>query len=131
MKITVAREEGRVPVTVLHVEGSLDASSYEELQKKAQEAIASGASHLLIDLAQVPYMSSAGIRALNQIFKWLRRDSEESKQAMEQGLRDGTFRSPDLKLLHPTPNVLRVLQMAGVDMFLEIHHNLKDAVASF
>ncbi len=131
MKITIAREEGRVPVTILHVEGSVDASSYEELQSKAQEAIASGEHHLLIDLAQVPYMSSAGIRALNQIFKLLQPDSAESKQAMEQGLRDGTFKSPHLKLLNPTQHVLRVLQMAGLDMFIEIHHNLRDAVASF
>lgn len=131
MKITVAREEGRVPVTILHVEGSVDAASYEELQGKAQEAIASGTSHLLIDLAQVPYMSSAGIRALNHIFRLLQPDSDESKQAMEKGLRDGTFKSPHLKLLNPTQHVLRVLQMVGVDMFLEIHHNLKEAVASF
>lgn len=131
MKITVAQEQGRVPVTILHVEGSLDSASHEQLQTAAQEALASGARHLLIDLAQVPYMSSAGIRALNHIFNLLQPDSDKSKQAMEKGLRDGTFKSPYLKLLNPTPHVLQVLQMVGLDMFIEIHHTLRDAVASF
>jgi len=50
---------------------------------------------------------------------------------MAQGLRDGTFKSPHLKLLSPSPQVLEVLKIAGVDMFLEVHRELQEAVASF
>ena len=50
---------------------------------------------------------------------------------MKQGLRDGTFKSPHLKLVNPTRHVREVLSMAGLDMFLEIYPNLKDALASF
>jgi hypothetical protein len=50
---------------------------------------------------------------------------------MRKGLSDGTFKSPHLKLLNPSPRVLDVLSIAGVDMFLEVHRNYKDALASF
>jgi hypothetical protein len=43
----------------------------------------------------------------------------------------GTFKSPNLKLLNPRPDVLRVIQTQGFDMFLEIHNNRKKAIASF
>jgi len=62
----------------------------------------------------------------------LRGDSAaESPEAMHKGISAGTFKSPHLKLANPNPRVLEVLKMAGFDMFLEIHKNVKDAVASF
>jgi hypothetical protein len=50
---------------------------------------------------------------------------------MSKGLRDGTFKSPHLKLANPSQQVLKVLTTAGIDMFLEIHSDLKQAIASF
>jgi len=35
------------------------------------------------------------------------------------------------KLLNPQPSVLEILKTTGFDLYLEIHHNLRDAVASF
>ena len=129
MDITVAQEPGRVPVTVLRLKGSVDASSYEQLQSRAQETINAGSRNLLLDLKEVPYMSSAGLRAVNMIFNSLNSDIPD--ETTREGVRTGKFKSPHLKLLNPTPRVLQVLQMAGYDMFLEIHHDLKQAVASF
>ncbi len=134
MDITVSREQGRLPITVFHVKGVLNAASYEQLQAQARQAFETGARDLLIDLAEVSYMSSAGIRALVDIFKLLRADSPAASgrdEAIGKGLRDGTLKTPHLKLLNPSPHVLEVLSMAGVDRFLEIHHNLEDAVVSF
>jgi len=132
MDITVSQEQGRVPVTVFHIHGDINVTTYEQLQQQAREAFDAGTRNLLLDLAEVTYISSAGIRALNDIFRLLRGDSPaESDEAMSKGLRDGTFKSPHLKLLNPSSRVLEVLKIAGVDMFLEIHRHLKDAVASF
>ncbi len=132
MDITVSQHTGRVPVTVFHITGDVDVSTYEQLQTRAEQAFQAGTRSLVLDLAATPYVSSAGIRAVNQIFTLLRTNApNESDAAMSQGLRDGTFKSPHLKLLNPTDSVLRVLTTAGVDMFLEIHHDLKAAVASF
>jgi hypothetical protein len=114
------------------VKGDVDISSYEQLQQQAKDAYDAGTRNLLLDLTEVPYMSSAGIRALHHIFTMLRSNApEESDEAMGKGLRDGTFKSPHVKLLNPSSHVLKALSTAGVDMFLEIHHNAKNAVASF
>ena len=132
MDIVVSHEQGRVPVTVFHVKDDIDRASYEQVQTQARQAFEAGTRNLLLDLAEVPYMSSAGIRALHNLFTLLRADSpSESDQAMRKGMSDGSFKSPHLKLLNPTSRVFEVLKTAGFDMFLEIHRNLKEAVASF
>jgi hypothetical protein len=130
--IVVSYEQGRVPVTIFHIRGKISVNTYEQLQTQAQEAFKAGTRSLLLDLSEVTYISSSGLRTLHYIFNLLRADSPgESEAAMRQGLRDGTFKSPHLKLLAPQPAVLDVLSTSGFDMYLEIHRNLKDAVASF
>jgi anti-anti-sigma regulatory factor len=86
----------------------------------------------LLDLSQVPFVSSAGIRGLHYVFNLLRTDQvAESDQAISKGLRDGTFRSPHLKLLNPNEHVRNLLKTTGYDMFLEVHHSLDTAIDSF
>jgi anti-anti-sigma factor len=132
MSINVESMQGRVPVTVLHIKGDIDGNTYEQLQAQANEAYQSGSRHILLDLSEVPYISSAGIRALHYIFNLLRTDpAKEGEDTIRQGVRDGTFKSPHLKLLNPNAGVSRVLGMSGYDMFLEIHQNLKEAINSF
>jgi anti-anti-sigma factor len=133
LKITTSQPQARVPVTVFHIEGDvIDTTSYEQLEAQARTAFDAGMRNLLLDLTKVRYISSSGLRALHSIFMLLRSDSpNESDEAMKQGLRDGTFKSPHLKLLNPSATVLETLRAMGFDMFLEIHHNLKEAIASF
>ncbi len=132
-QITVSQQQGQVPVTVFHLQGDvIDANSYEQLEAQVRAAYEAGTRNLLLDLTKVKYISSAGLRALHGIFLLLRGDSPaESNQVMKKGLMDGTFKSPHLKLLNPSPAVMETLRTMGFDMFLEIHHNLKNAVASF
>ncbi len=132
MEITVTQETGRLPVTVFHISGEINSSTYEEFGKRAREAYEAGTRNLLLDLKDVTYVSSAGIRALNDIMKMLRTDApEESDAAMSKGVRDGTFHSPHLKLVNVPNRVVEVLKMAGVDMLLEIHKTMKEALASY
>jgi anti-anti-sigma factor len=130
MEIAVSQEQGKVPVTVLRVTGDLNAATYEQFQTEAKKAIDAGAHNLLVDLNGVHYMSSAGMRALNQIFDWLSSSPAENEM-IKKGIASGKAKSPHLKLLSPAPRVLEALKTAGFDMFLEIHHDLKHAVASF
>ncbi len=130
MDIAVSQEQGKVPVTVLKLAGDLNATTYEQFQTEAKKAIDAGARSMLVDLSGVPYMSSAGMRALNNIFNWLTNTAAESAE-IRKGIVSGKAKSPHLKLLNPTPRVLEALKTAGFDMFLEVHHHLKDAVASF
>lgn len=132
MDITVSQEQGRVPVTVLHVAGKTDSASADELEKKVMEVIDVGARYLVLDLSKIPYMSSAGLRVLQEVFSRLRSLSEnESDKEMYRKINDGTFKSPHLKLLNPTREVLEVLKMSGFDMLVSIEKDLKTAVASF
>lgn len=132
MDVVVSHEQGRVPVTVFCITGEIDANTFEQLQAKAQEAFQAGTRKLLLDLSEVTFISSFGLRALHDIFTLLRTDSpSEGDAAIYQGIRDGTFKSTHLKLLNPQPEVLRALRTAGYDMYLEIHRSLKEALASF
>lgn len=130
MEITITHEKARVPVIVFHLDGEL--TSEETLSTKVREAHQAGTRNILIDLSKVPYISSAGLRALHAAFSLLRTESpEESDAAMRKGITAGTFTSPHLKLLNPNKHALEVLKTAGYDMFLEIHHDYQKALASF
>jgi hypothetical protein len=132
MEIVVSQHQGRVPVTVFHIKGELISDA--ELNAKAEDAYRTGTRDLLLDLREVPYMSSQGLRALHFIYTLLRTDApDESDQAVKTGIAAGTFKSPHLKLLGPTDKTLEVLKMTGYDMFLEIHAKDKfnQAIASF
>jgi len=132
MKITVTQEQGRVPVTILHLDGELTGDSSEQLTGQAQQVIAGGAQYLLLDMTSVPYMSSAGIRAVHQIFNWLRElPGGEDEAALKTVVRDGKYKSRRLKLLNTTPQVQKTLATSGVDMFVETHRDPAQALASF
>ena len=130
MEVTVSQAQGRVPVTIFHVVGAV--TTNQELEARAQAAFDGGARNILLDLTEVPYMATAGLRALHAIFTLLRSDMpEESDAATKAGIAAGTFVSPHLKLLNPAPYVQEVLKVAGYDMFLEMHRDVNQAVASF
>ena len=130
MDIVVSQEQGKVPVTVFHLKGPFVWD--EELIAQAQKAFAAGGRNILVDLTEVPYMSSQGLRALHSLYMLLRTDAPgESNAAVSAGVSAGTYTSPHLKLLKPSKSVAEVLRMSGYDMFLEIHQDLKKAIASF
>lgn len=130
MEITVSNDQGRVPVTVFHLKG--DFTSEQELLSQARQSYQADTRYILLDLDGVPYMSSSGLRTLHQIFDMLRQDTPvQSDQYVTKGITTGTFTSPHLKLLKPSNHVMEVLKTAGYDMFLEIYHDYKKAIASF
>lgn len=129
MEIVITHEEGKVPVAVLHLRGDLAAE--EPLKSSAAEAFEAGARNMLLDLSEVPFISSAGLRAIHAIYMMLRSADPAEAEAATKGIARGTYKSPHLKLLKPSKNAMKSLSVAGYDMFLEIHSNLKEAVASF
>jgi anti-anti-sigma factor len=132
LDITVTKEQGRVPVTVFHIEGDLGAETFDQLESQAQQAIQSGMRFLVLDLSNVPYVSSYGIRGISQIYKWLQNPANgEEHAAQPAGVVAGPYKSHHLKLASPSQQVLRALTNSGIDMFIEIHTDVKQAVASF
>jgi anti-anti-sigma factor len=131
MIIDMAQTAGPVAVTIFNIQGDIDASTYEELERQASKAFQAGMQNLILDLSRVDYISSAGVRALNNIFRLLQSSKAESDQLVYQGVRAGTYKSPHLKLVNPKPAVANVLSVTGLDMFLEIHRDQRAAVTSF
>lgn len=134
MEIKVSTENGRVPVTVLHVTGNVDAMSHDKFLTSAREVIQGGARHILLDLTQTSFISSAGLRAVNLIFNELRSlhpDSNLSDDDVKKGIADGTYKSPHLKLFNPSNDIQTLLKTTGFDLFIEIYSDMKAAIAAF
>ena len=134
MELKVSTENGRVPVTVLHVKGNIDSGSYEDFEYQVDKLIKEGARYILIDLAQTPFVSSAGLRALQYIFKQLHSlhsDANLNTEDTKQGIRAGTYKSSYLKLLNLSPEIRTIFETSGFDMYMEMFNDLETAIASF
>ena len=134
MEIKVSTENGRVPVTVLHVDGNIDSSTYEQFQSTARKLIDEGARYILVDLSHAPFVSSAGLRALHTLFNELRSRNPEANLSDEQikrGISAGTYKSPHLKLLNLSPETKTAFETSGFDMYIDTFTDRNAAIASF
>lgn len=134
MEIKVSTENGRVPVTVVHVDGNIDASTSDIFKTKTEELVNSGARYILVDLSHAPFVSSAGLRVLHSLFNTLRSlnpDANLSDQDVKKGISSGTYKSPHLKLLSPSKETKSTFELSGFDMYIEVFTDFKTAIASF
>lgn len=134
MEIKAFNEKGRVPVTVMHVDGNIDSATYEAFLAKANELINGGARYILVDLAHAKFITSAGFRAFNELFNKLRAlhpDTNLSAEDIKRGISAGTYKSPHLKLLNMSDEARTAFELAGFDLFIETFKDMQTAVASF
>lgn len=134
MEIKVSNENGRVPITVMHVDGNIDSSTYEAFLATARNTIKEGARYILVDLSHAPFVSSAGLRALHTIFNELRSISPESNLSddeIKKGISAGTYKSPHLKLLNLSPETRTAFETSGFDLYIDTFTDRKAAIASF
>lgn len=134
MELKISTENGRVPVTVVHVDGNIDSSTADQFKVKTDELIKDGARYILIDLSHAPFVSSAGLRTLHTIFNTLRSinpDSNLSDAEVKKGIASNTYKSPHLKLLNPSKETETTFKLSGFDMYIETFTDLKSALASF
>lgn len=136
MNISVSQAPGRVPVTVLKLDGQLDGQNYQELIAKAQELFQAGARDFLLDLSDLTYISSAGLVALHSV-ALLARGEElpdveggwSAYRSMGRTSEAGVQRH--VKLLNPRSEVMGVLDMVGFSNVFEIYTDREEAVNSF
>jgi anti-anti-sigma factor len=108
MEITQHPREGRLE---LQLKGRLDANWSDHVGNTIESAIRAGNHNIELDLAQVDYVSSAGIRMLVKHFKRLK-----------------TARGT-LRIVRTTDAVLSVLQLSGLDaMLVAPQANVAEAV---
>jgi anti-sigma B factor antagonist len=102
----------RQQLTILEAAGRIDSSNASELGQALSSVIRRGRTQLVLDLAKVDYMSSAGLRELVGALKRL------------QG-------NGDLRLAQPSERVLEVMEIAGLDTIFKIFPSIAAAVESY
>ncbi len=95
--------------TVVVVAGRVDSATSPELDSKLQE-YAGQKKNVILDLHQVNYMSSAGIRALVAAQRTTSRHGRK------------------IVLVHPSARVMDVLQLAGLTSIFEIFDSIGAAI---
>lgn len=136
MEINISQEQGNVPVTVVKVSGQLDGQSYQSLIASAQDAMKGGTKNLLLDLADLTFISSAGLVSLHVVALLTRGEAmpdlehgwaalKSVNKSRESGVQK------HVKLLNPRPEVVNVLEMVGFSSFFEIHTDRQAALDSF
>ncbi len=118
LKITKEEIVRNVPVTVLHLRGWLDAQSEELLLAAARDAYESGARFLLIDLAEVDTLTSAGMRAMQKVYRLFTVEGEDFKVAR-------------VKLCNAPPQVYHVLGVTGFLQNIPNYETQQAALDSF
>lgn len=100
-------------VQVFALSGRLDASNTDHALERVRAAITSGVRSVLLDMAEVEFMSSSGLRALLLLRKEL--------------LASGGV----LRLCALQPPVLEVFTITGFTQVFAIHRTREDALAAF
>lgn len=128
LNITASQIQGEVPVTILHLNGHLHGNTEPELLDRARQALEDGAKYLLLDLSGVEVLTSAGLRAIHNIFNMFTPQSDRAaiKQHGEE-----PYKSPYFKLACPNPDVYYILNIAGFLQNILIYNSLEEAAGSF
>lgn len=117
-KITKEQVQGSVSITVLHVHGWLDAQSEEALLAEARTVYDEGGRYVVIDLEEVTTLTSAGMRALQKVFRMYTPEEERYKVA-------------HVKMCNAPPQVYHVLGITGFLQSIQNYESLQAAVDSF
>jgi len=100
-------------VDLITIAGRVDSSSAPILDNTLKESVSNGRHRLVLELSQVDYMSSAGLRSLIST------------------LRECKKRNGDLRLAAPSERVAEVLTLAGLDSLFQVYDDQTAAVGSF
>lgn len=100
-------------VHVFTIEGRIDALSVADVDQALQGAVAEGKRNIVLDMADVSYINSAGSRTLARALTRNRR------------------RGGDVKLAALNQKVLRVFQIFGFDKVFSLYDTVEMALAGF
>ncbi len=109
MAVTSERQGGTL---IAHVEGRVDGSNAREFQGDLESAINDDDRIVVLDLAQLSYISSAGLRVILMVAKTLQR--QQAKFAV-CGLSE---------------MIREVFQVSGFDKIIPTHNSKEDALAA-
>jgi anti-sigma B factor antagonist len=101
-------------VDLVAVSGRIDSSTAPELEAALRAINDAGRFRIVLDMTDLEYTSSAGLRVLVTILKSCRR-----------------YNRGDLRLAGMSERVVGLLELAGLDVLFKIYSNTAEAVGSF
>ncbi|MEP7200632.1 MAG: STAS domain-containing protein [Chloroflexota bacterium] len=102
-------------VDIVKVSGRVDHQTAPDLEKTLRGIVHEGRHNIVVDLADVAYISSAGLKAL-----------QATAKAARSGLIGG-----DLRLAGLQPNIKEIFDQIGFTQLFKIYSDQVDAVGSF
>jgi anti-anti-sigma regulatory factor len=124
-------------VTILRPQGDIDASNFQALLDHVRSSYDAGTRRVLLDMSQVPYMSSAGLVAMQGIIKILKGEGAPDEEAGWDAFHDidrerESGMQQVFKILGPQPPVDKSLEMVGFKgQYIEVYTDESAALASF
>jgi anti-anti-sigma regulatory factor len=118
LKITKEQVQGKVHITVFQLRGWLDAQSEESLLAAARDSYDEGSRFLLLDLSEIDTLTSAGMRAMQKVYRLFSPPEESLKIA-------------HVKLCNAPPQVYHVLGITGFLLTIPNYENKQAALDSF
>jgi|SRR5687767_2876312 anti-anti-sigma factor len=134
MTIDVEQVAGDPPVTVVALDGELDASNYESVIDVVRTAYADGSRGLVFDLSGLAFMASSGLFALHSAVRIMRGevppDPEGGWGALHEMTQDRDSASSNVCLAETQEAIARVLDRTGMTRLFAMHANRAEAVAA-
>ena len=120
LKITSEQiqRQGKDTVTVFHLRGWMDAQSEDQLLTAAREAYTAGARLLVLDMAEIDMLTSAGMRAIQKVYKLFTPTDQDAKPA-------------HMKLCNAPPSIYHVLGVTGFLHTMPMYESLQAALDSY
>lgn len=110
MNITEREQAG---IAIFTLEGRVDSEGAVDMDLALQTAVSEGKTKIILQMSEVRYINSAGLRILADILT----------QTQDSG--------GGLRLVALNPKVHRVFQIIGFDKFFQLYPTLDDAMADF
>jgi anti-sigma B factor antagonist len=132
LETTIEQVDARVPLTVIALDGELDASNFEALIETARQRYDAGARTLLLDLTDLTFMASSGLVALHSIVRIMHGEPPPDPEAGWSALHAtaGSGSQREVQLCAPQPAVERVLARTGLDRLFVVHPDRSSAIAA-
>jgi anti-sigma B factor antagonist len=106
-------------VDILSVSGRMQAPEAVQFQERINQLFAEGRFRILLDFANLEYISSPGLRVL----------IEARKRAREWKMTD--FERGDVRIVNLPPRIKEVFALTGFTSLFQIYDDLVEAVGSF
>lgn len=106
-------EEQSIPLTIVGLNGRMDSSNSREFEEKIVGLIQNGKTRMIVDCAELQYISSAGLRVFLMAAKQL------------------TMAKGKLVLSSLNDDVRQVFNLTGFSSIFEIRDSREDAMKSY